>query len=49
MSKVLYNIRLDQDIIDGIELIAKDKNRNKSELIRRILENYIENYKFYNK
>lgn len=49
MTKVLYQVRLDEDIVQGIETIAKQKNRKKSEIVRKILENYVENYNLYNK
>ena len=42
MKKVLYAIRMNEDTIQDLQAIAKQKKRNTSELIRRILENYIE-------
>lgn len=42
MKKVLYAIRLNEDIIKDLQAIAQQKNRNTSELIRKVLENYVE-------
>lgn len=49
MPKTLFAIRLDDKMMEDINEIAKEKKRKKSDLIRFIIENYIDNYKFYMK
>ena len=41
MSKVL-TIRMDDDLIETIEIISKKLDRSKSWVIKKVIENYIE-------
>lgn len=45
MAKTLFAVRLEQNTLNDIEMIAKQKKRKKSDLIRIIIENYVEQYK----
>ena len=45
MAKTLFAVRFEQETLNDIEMIAKQKKRKKSDLIRIIVENYVEQHK----
>lgn len=42
MAKVLAGIRLEEDTMEALKELAKKKKRTTSQIIRLILENYVE-------
>lgn len=45
LAKTLFAVRFEQETLRDIEIIAKQKKRKKSDLIRIIVENYVEQHK----
>lgn len=42
MSKQIYAIRLEEETLESVRALAKQKKRSISNLLRLIIENYVE-------